>query len=446
MIKVVQNILRIPELRKKIFITVALLFVYRVGFHVPIPGMNFRALAEKIQQQYSGAVGSFLGLLDVFSAGDFQSGALFSLGIMPYISASIIFSLLAKVVPALEKVAKEGQAGQKKINQYTRYLTPLLCVFQSFLVVKGVIPNLLNAKIFVIDPELYHTFWWQAHAILALTTGTIFLMWLGEQITEYGIGNGISMLIMAGIVARMPVSIYRYLLSAGELAEKAWHSLILVALFVGVVVVVIYITKGQRRVLIQAARFTRGQKVFGGQRHYLPLKVNQPGVMPVIFASSLLIFPSAFFQGVGLQPLADALHKSTGWWYISIYITLIFFFSFFWNSLMIQPTEMANNMKEYGSFIPGIRPGRKTAEYIERIMMHMTLAGAAFLSVIALVPQIVADTLAVPVALSSFLGGTSILIVVGVALDLVDKVNSHLLMRNYEGFMRRGGGGGTFGR
>ncbi len=442
MIGVVKNILRIPELKKKIFVTVAMLFVYRVGFHVPVPGMNFRALAERIEQQYSGAVGSFLGLLDVFSAGDFQSGAIFSLGIMPYISASIIFSLLAKVVPALEKISKEGAGGQKKINQYTRYLTPVLCVFQSFLVVRGVIPGLLEQRIFVIEPDLYHSFWWQTQAILALTTGTIFLMWLGEQITEYGVGNGISLLIMAGIVSRMPVSIYRYIVSAGDAAEKAWHGLILIALFVAVVAVVIYITKGQRRVLIQAARFTRGQKVFGGQRHYLPLKVNQPGVMPVIFASSLLIFPSAFFQWINATAIADALHRSTGFWYISIYVVLIFFFSFFWNQLMIQPTEMANNMKEYGSFIPGIRPGRKTAEYIETIMLHLTLAGAAFLSLIALVPQIVADSLRVPVALSSFLGGTSILIVVGVALDLVDKVNSHLLMRNYEGFMRRGGGPG----
>jgi len=442
MLNALGNIFRIPELRKKILLTLGLLIVYRIGSHVPLPGVDVDAIRAASGQDGS-PLQAMLGMFNTLSGGNLGNLVLFSLGIMPYISASIIFSLLTKVVPQLEKLSKEGPSGQKKINQYTRYATVPLCIIQAFFIVKGVIPPLLEnpALAPVIEPDLFYTFRYQAMVILALTTGGIFLMWLGEQITEYGIGNGISLLIMCGIVAEIPVAAKEFIAQGGfEATRKIQIGILLGLLFLGMILVVVLITKAHRRIPIQQARVTRGRRVMGGQRHYLPIKVNQAGVMPVIFASSLLILPGVLFSAIRIGWL-QSLFTTNSFWYITLYIALIFFFSFFWTTLMIQPTEWAKNLKEHGSFIPGIRPGRRTSEYLEGIMIRITLVGAAFLAFIALLPQLASVGLGVQELFTRFLGGTSILIVVGVVLDLVDKINSHLLMRDYEGFMRRGRGG-----
>ncbi|MBI1849709.1 MAG: preprotein translocase subunit SecY [Planctomycetes bacterium] len=440
MLDAIGNVFRIPELRKKILVTIGLLLCYRIGFHVPLPGVNFEALMEAASKQIGGEYASLFGAFNTFSAGNIGSLSLFSLGIMPYISASIIFSLLAKVVPTLEKLSKEGLAGQKKINQYSRYATVPLCIVQGFFVIKT-IPSLARTTgVPLVDPAFEGAFWWQMMALVALTAGAVFLMWLGELITEYGIGNGISLLIMAGIIDRMPVAMLSFATqSTTETSQKIQGGIVMILLYVAVVLGVVYITRGHRRIPIQQARTMRGRRVYGGQRQFLPIKVNMAGVMPVIFASSLLIVPSIIFTMI-LHGASNPFNRNS-WWYIVFYIGLIYFFAYFWTSLMMQPTEMANNMKEYGSFIPGIRPGRKTAEYLENVMIRITLAGATFLVVIALLPQLVSDWLDVSRFFTQFIGGTSILIVVGVALDVMDKINSHLLMRNYEGFMKRGRGG-----
>lgn len=441
MLGAVGNVARIPELRNKILLTLSLLIIYRIGSHIPLPGVDVDAVRAAASQA-GGAFGAMLGMFNTLSGGSLGNLVLFSLGIMPYISASIIFSLLTKVVPTLEKLSKEGPAGQKKINQYTRYATVPLCIIQAFFIVRGVIPQMLSFEgAPIIDPDLFYTFRYQAMAILALTTGGIFLMWLGEQITEYGIGNGISLLIMCGIVSGIPVAIRDFIGQPGmEPTKKIQIGIIMGMLFIGMILVVVLITKAHRRIPIQQARQMRGRRQYGGQRHYLPIKLNQAGVMPVIFASSLLIVPGIVFGMIGVSFL-EQMFNATSFIYITLYIALIFFFAFFWTTLMIQPTEMAKNLKEYGSFVPGIRPGRRTSEYLEGIMVRITLVGAAFLAFIALLPQLASQGLGVQQMFTQFLGGTSILIVVGVALDLVDKINSHLLMRDYDGFMRRGRGG-----
>ncbi|MCC7140115.1 MAG: preprotein translocase subunit SecY [Planctomycetes bacterium] len=424
------NLFRVPELRSRIWITVVFLVVYRVGMNVPLPGVNMTFLKQVVQGREEGT--DFLVLVNMLSGGGIAGCALFSLGIMPYISASIIFSLLVKVVPQLEAIAKEGSAGQRRINQWTRYATVPLAFFQSWIVVR----TIYQANYFqgygaqqLIDPGFFVAM----GAVLALTTGTMLLMWIGEQITEHGVGNGISLLIMAGIIARLPENVRELVRNH----PSPLTPVLLLALFVGVVVVVVYITKGTRKIPVQYAKLMRGRRVYGGQRHFLPIKVNQAGVMPVIFSSSLLAFPAMLGRGLGWTGLVNSMSYGS-WWYTVLDIALIFFFSYFWTSLMFNPAEMSKNMKEGGSFIPGIRPGRHTADFLQRVMVHMTLAGATFLAVIALVPGWLARNADAPPQIAQFLGGTSILIVVSVALDLVDKLNSHLLMRRYEGFM--GGG------
>ena len=445
----VVNIFKIPDIRKKIFITLGILFIYRIGFHIPLPGVNhlaMRGLAE------GAGGGSVLGIMNVLSGGQLQIPVLFSLGILPYISSSIIFSLLVKVVPSLEALSKEGPAGQKKINQLTRLFTVPLCMLQGTVLVVSVFKP-LSAPVAgqegvtaLVVPALSGSFGSQFGAglmiVLGMTAGTLFVMWLGEQITEFGLGNGASLIIMAGIVAGMPSAFLRIFQDATENRGRILIVALLILCYIAVVIAVVMITKGQRRIPIQQAKLMKGRRMVGGAKHYLPLKVNMANVMPVIFASSLLMFPNLFASALG----KDTLIEPGGWWYLILFIGLIFFFSFFWTSMMFQPTDMANNLKEYGSFVPGIRPGRRTAEYLERIMIRVTLAGGAFLATIAILPTIVASTLNVDWLTASFLGGTGILIVVGVALDLVDKLNAQLLQRNYEGFMsasaaKRGGRG-----
>mgnify|MGYP002622903527 CR=1 FL=1 len=433
MFKAIQNLFVIPELRTRIFYTLGLLVVYRLGWNIPLPGI------DPVKLDDSMTAGSednpLVSFINIISGGGLQRASLFSLGIMPYISASIIFSLLVKVIPSLEKLSKEGSAGQRKINQWTRYSTVPICIVQAAFAIGPYkqltnipMPDKYDGPVYIVFGNAPPGFGMELMWILALTTGTIFMMWIGEMITENGVGNGVSLLIMAGIVAVLPQSVF-----ASNLAPA--QGFLLIALFVFVVLGCVFMTKGQRKIPVQYAKLTRGRRVYGGQRHYMPIRVNMAGVMPVIFASALLAFPPLLFDAVGWHAMSSALGYGKYLWSL-LYVVLTFFFSFFWVALMFNPVEMSKNMKEHGSFIPGIRPGRPTAEHLEKIMNRITLAGATFLAVVAVLPVIVADTLSLPDVLTIYLGGTTILIVVSVALDLVDKLNSYLVMRNYEGFLR----------
>ncbi len=438
MIGRIANLFRVPEIRTRLWITLVFLVIYRVGYNVPIPGVNMELFKAALRSGDEG--GDLATLINMLSGGGVAGCALFSLGIMPYISASIIFSLLVKVIPSLEAVSKEGSAGQRRINQWTRWATVPLAVVQSLIVVTtlyhkpGLIRDFSSATL------LTPGFLPSLTAVLTLTAGTIFLMWIGEQMTEYGVGNGISLLIMCGIIARLPENVRAMM----NQHPSPITPVLLLALFVGVVVVVVYITKGTRKIPVQYAKLMRGRRVYGGQRHFLPIKVNQAGVMPVIFSSSLLAAPTLLAGAVGWRWLQDVTSPGS-WWYTVADVALIYFFSYFWTSLMFNPAEMSKNMKEGGSFIPGIRPGRHTADFLQTVMVHMTLAGATFLSVIAIVPGWLARQADANGQIAAFLGGTSILIVVSVALDLVDKLNGHLLMRQYDGFMGGEGSGGKKG-
>lgn len=449
----ITNLWKVKEIRSKVLVTLVLLFVYRIGFYIPLPGVNLSASLENLYSREG--FGRLFGLMNVLTGGQLQSATLFSLGVMPYISASIIFSLLTKVVPALEKLSKEGQTGQRKINQYTRIATVGICIVQSLFVVLGVLwKNQQMLHKGVLD-------WFGLYAIVvmvALTAGTMFVMWLGEQITEHGVGNGISLIIMAGIISNLYPSIETYFEGQAGFSTEAWQSLLVFLGAWGVAVVaVVYITKAQRRIPIQQAKHTRGRRVYGGQRHFLPFKINQAGVMPIVFGSALLIIPTVIGQALGWRWLEDSFAGQRGFWFVTTYSAMIFFFSFFWTSMMFQPNDIANNLKENGSFIPGIKPGRDTAKFLEDTMVRLTLAGAAFLAIVAVFPSLVGTRRGgtMDQVLIYFMSGTSILIVVGVALDMVEKLNAMLVMRNYEGFMKGtpqggdtsgGGGGGGWGR
>lgn len=437
------NIFRIPELRQKLWTTIGLLCIYRIGFHVPIPGVNYDAIAEATRGQHF-----MFGIMNTLSGGAIGQCVLFALGVMPYISSSIIFSLLVKVVPALEALQKEGQAGVKKINQYTRWATVPICLVQSIFVIRGMIMpaarqgNIISSAI-MDSPTML--FLYHIVLMIAFTAGTLFIMWIGEKITEHGVGNGISLIIMGGIIAGLPG---QYSILTGSLEQgEQWQTLVTLAtLYFVIVIGIVFVTKGQRRIPITHAKHVKGRRVYGQQKSYLPLKVNQANVMPIIFASALWIAPMALAKVPGLGWMERALAWGSFWWMVG-YCILIFFFSYFWTALMFQPNEIANNLKEYGGFVPGLRPGKRTADELERIMVRITLVGATFLCLISLLPSLVSSRFHnLPPNLATFLGGTSILIVVGVALDLVDKVNSHMLMRNYEGFMKGGSSGWARGK
>ncbi len=456
------NVFRVEELRKKIVTTLILLAVYRVGFQIPIPGISQERVLQALETLEQGgggggALGGLIGTFGALSAGGLLSFGIFSLGIMPYISSSIIFSILGKVIPSIEKMVKEGSQGQKRLNQWMRWGTVPICLIQAVFVIEGIVLHNrffqgLEPLVSRADYTAFPGHYWIAFyipAVISLTAGSLFLMWLGEQITEYGIGNGISLLIMAGILSRLPEGIHQLFIGGGTtstqeaIASGVLKSAALLAIYLGVSLAVVYVTKGSRRVPIQYARMVRGRGVYGGQKHYMPLKVNQANVMPVIFAVSLLAFPGILFsEGVlGWRYGEELFHDHTGWVYTACYIAMIFFFSFFWVQLMFQPSEMAKNMKEYGAFIPGIRPGKATADFLDRVLVRLTLAGSFFLTAVSLLPNVVSSKMDVSPMTASFLGGTSILIVVAVALDLVDRMNAQLLMRNYEGFMKGGGAG-----
>jgi preprotein translocase subunit SecY len=439
------NIFKVPELRNKLLFTMSLLAIYRIGFFVPLPGVNQEALSKYFRGGGAGQVAEYFA---IFTGGDLQQSTIFGLGIMPYISAAIIFQLLVTVVPALERLKKEGQTGQKKIQEYTRYATVGLCLVQAFFWLNYMSSqNLLMAD---------YAGWYSVRlmVVLGLTTGTVFLMWLGEQIDEYGIGNGISLIIMAGIIARMPQAVIMVAQSAETMGGMGGRSamdpskiLFLIVAFVAVVAGSILITQGQRRIPIQQAKQTRGRRVYGGQRQYLPLRVNHGGVMPIIFASSLLIFPGIMFGWLHgalrwsmFGFLSEAMRPGA-YLYELCYIGLIYFFAYFWTTVQFQPKEMADQLRDYGSFIPGLRPGKRTADYLERVMERITYVGAAFLAVIAVIPSVVAVWLHIPFRVSAFLGGTGLLICVSVALDLVQRIEANLIMRNYSGFLGSEGGG-----
>jgi len=457
-------IFSIPELRRKILLTLALLGIYRIGFHIPLP------MISQGLDQASGGASDFFEKVSLFAASDLRNATIFGLGIMPYISASIIFQLLGSVYKPLEELKKEGEAGRKKLNEYTRYLTVAICLVQSWMYLKFMImvggeggfgninPNFLNAS----GDGLY---WgWQLVAVMVMTCGTVFLMWLGEQIDEYGIGNGISLLIMAGILAQMPMALYELIknmrpeltgLSRGQVGVETL--IVLLLLFVGVVFGVVFITMGQRKIPTQSAKFTRGRKMFGGTRQHLPLRVNQAGVMPIIFASSLLMIPgvllgflgqyfttgSGMFKAMNLA--SSTLNDQGSFLFNLLYIGMIFFFCYFWTAITFNPKEMSDNLKESGTFIPGYRPGRRTTDYLEKVMVRITYVGAAFLSIVAIVPTIVYGSLGVPYSIAGFYGGTGLLIAVSVAFDLIQKIDSHLVMRNYRGMLEGGGGTGSSG-
>lgn len=441
-------VFRIPELRQKIILTLILLAVYRLGYHMFLPIIDQDTLAQSIQSQENNALGRAMQVLQMFSASSVGMATIFGLGIMPYISASIIFQLLGSVYPPLEKLQKEGEAGRKKINEYTRYATVVLAFGQSLMWIRNAGTFFGGASIVI--PDFNNGFYLFA-AALTMTAGTVLLMWIGEQIDEYGIGNGISLLIMAGILARMPDALTKLLAPAFKngvsLGSEAGIDklLVLAGLFVGVIVAVVAMTQGQRRILLQSAKHVRGRRVFGGQRQWLPLKVNQAGVMPIIFASSLLMFPFFFFSVIASyfpdwswpRSLSNAFGSERGFIYNLSYIGLIYFFCYFWTAITFNPKDMANNLKDMGSFIPGYRPGKRTADHLEKVMVRITYVGAAFLAIVAVIPTIISSFLNVDLFIASFFGGTGLLIAVSVALDLVQKIDSHLVMKNYSGLLEK---------
>ncbi|MCH2154282.1 MAG: preprotein translocase subunit SecY [Phycisphaerales bacterium] len=449
------NIFRIPELRNRVFFTLGVLVVYRLGFFIPLVGVDQSALASFYQQQRdSGSIeglGRILDYASIFSGGSFSQSTIFGLGIMPYITAAIIFQLLQTAIPRLQELKKEGASGQQKITEWTRYTTVAMCLVQGFMWIKFMLANGMVRQEFLTSSNVLFFY---LSGLTALTAGSIFLMWLGEQIDKYGIGNGVSLILTAGIIARMPDAV-QYLVDNTDLSLQSGDGkigvvglLFLIAAFIIVVAGSILITLAQRRIPIQQARHTRGRKTYGGQRHYLPLRVNHAGVMPIIFASSLLIFPSAFFGYMATSMSPDA----PSWWqsvvsflninfqmgeypYIVLEILLIYFFSYFWTTVVFSPDDMAQQLRENGSFIPGLRPGPRTAEYLETVVERVTYVGAGFLAIIAVIPSLVSTYMQIPLNVSSFLGGTGLLIVVSVGLDLLQRIEANLVMRNYSGFL-----------
>ena len=420
-----QSMFKIPELKRRILFTALILVVYRLGSYIPSPGINIEALKEFFAAQEK----TLLGLYDMFSGGNLHQATIFALGIMPYISASIIFQLLQAVVPYFEKLAKEGEEGRRKINQYTRYGTVALALVQSF----GISFALEGMGNIVLHPGLG----FKLLTMLTLTTGTMFVMWLGEQITERGIGNGISLIIFVGIIARYPndaLNTFDQLRSG----EMHFIKLALILAFMAVVIGgIIAITQGQRRIPVQYAKKIVGRRIYGGANTHIPLRVNTAGVIPIIFAQSIIMFPgtlgamfqnNAFFEGLA------GLFRNTHPVYIISYATLIVLFTYFYTAVVLNPVDLADNMKKNSGFIPGVRPGKKTAEYIDKVLTRVTLPGAMFLAAIAVLPDMMINWLNVPF----YFGGTGLLIVIGVGLDTLQQIESHLVMRHYDGFMSRG--------
>ncbi|MDJ0781934.1 MAG: preprotein translocase subunit SecY [Desulfosarcinaceae bacterium] len=424
------NIFKIPELKKRLLFTAALLAVYRIGVHVPTPGIDSVALASF----FAKVEGTIFGIFNMFSGGALERLSVFALGIMPYISASIILQLLTVVIPHLEQLKKEGEAGRKKITQYTRYGTVVLSIIQGFGISVGLESMAAPGGASVVIAPGWG---FRLLTVITLTAGTAFIMWLGEQITERGIGNGISLIIFAGIVANMPSAIgntFR-LLSTGEMG--IFIIVILMVLMVLVVGFIIFVEQGQRRIPVQYAKRVVGRRLYGGQSTHLPLKINTSGVIPPIFASSIIMFPATIASFINvpiIQNIANAMRPGN-WAYELPYIVFIFFFCYFYTAVTFNPEEVAENMKKNGGYIPGIRPGKRTADYIDKVLTRITLGGAIYVSAVCVLPSILITRFNVPF----YFGGTALLIVVGVAIDTIAQMESHMLTRHYEGFLKKGG-------
>jgi preprotein translocase subunit SecY len=457
-VEALKNMFRIPDLRNRVLFTLALLGVYRIGAHIATPGINATVLEEMFKQ----AQGSVLGIFDLFSGGSFRKLTIFALGIMPYITASIILQLMQVVFPYLERLQKEGELGRRKITQYTRYLTIVLSVIQSLTIASTLQATNMNGQSLVYHPGLGFTLM----TILTLTTGSAFIMWLGEQISERGIGNGMSLIIFVGIVVGLPRAVDDLITKAKTAAWGPFTGIaliFLVALMVAVVAFIVFVEGGQRRIPVQYAKRVVGRRVMGGQSSYLPLRVNSGGVIPPIFASSLLAFPATAALMLGTRwAFLNTIKERLAWGeplYTVVYITMILLFSFFYVGIVFNPTELADNMRKNGGFIPGIRPGRNTSEHVSKILKRLTFIGAVYLAIVCLLPEWMIAGIHLdhigwgigawfdrhfPVwflkglGVQFYFGGTSLLIVVGVAMDTVQQLEAQLVMRNYEGFARKG--------
>jgi len=455
MISAFTNIFKIPELRQRVLFTLAMIVIIRAGSAITTPGVNAEILREWFQHAGSNPAGGVAALFNLFSGGSLAHCAIFSLGIMPYISASIMMQLLTAVVPQLGKLSRED-GGRRRIMQYTRYATIILCVFQGYLLAKSFenpqanpfLPGIMDTiNRLGVDLVPNPGFGFQILTIMTMTAGTMFLMWLGDQLTERGIGNGVSLIITVGILAQLPAGLiqaWNTFVPATPGAQAAVNPIVLVLLclfLVFVIAAVIAVTQAQRKISIQYAKRVVGRKVYGGQTQYMPLKVNYAGVMPIIFAQAILLFPStiinmAFPHSRTAQEIAQLL--AVGWLHYVLFGMMIFFFSYFWVATQFQPVQIADDLKRYGGFIPGVRPGKPTADFLDFTMSRLTFAGAIFLTVIAVLPQLLSQALNVPYMTSQFFGGTGVLIIVGVVLDTMRQVETHLLQRHYDGFLRKG--------
>jgi len=446
------NSMKIPELRSRILYTLSLLFVARVGAHIPLPGLDPQPLLKFFEEQTANGGGALVGLYNMFTGGALLKGAVCALGIMPYISASIIFQLMTAVVPQLSRLQQEGDVGRQKLTQYTRYLTVGICVVQGVLLILA-LEN--PARLFQgYDINHYGSIvlvnkgWFLLTSTVFMTAGTLLMMWLGEQITQRGIGNGVSLLITVGILADIPgaaMSTYQlFFAPVGTASLGLPQAVMMIALFLIVTMGIIAVTQGQRKIPVQYAKRVVGQKVYGGQSSFLPLKVNYSGVMPVIFASAILLFPTQLFSQLGaafdikiLIEMANALTRGH-WSYYVLDGLLILFFSYFWVSVMFKPIQVADDLKKYGGYIPGVRPGEPTASFLDFVMTRLTLAGAIFLTIIAIIPDGLLNFFKVPPRVAYFFGGTGMLITVGVILDTMRQIETFLLQRHYDGFLKKG--------
>ncbi|MCO6466331.1 MAG: preprotein translocase subunit SecY [Bradyrhizobiaceae bacterium] len=434
-ITTIQNVFKIEELRDRLIYTLVALLAVRIGSFITIPGVSVELLQAASSSGDSS--GTIFGLYDMFVGGAFSNAAIFALGIMPYISASIIFQIAGVVLPELQKLQREGEDGRRKINQYTRILTVFLAALQAWGVTIKVAQTTANQVSVVPDAG----FFWTISSVFILTAGTIALMWIGEQITDRGIGNGISLIIMIGIIARFPNAVSQEIALINGGSRNVVVDVVLLIFLAGIIASVILVTQGARRIPVQYAKRQVGRKVYGGTTQYIPLRVNTAGVMPIIFAQSILFVPatiaSFFPNNAWLQNLANAFSERS-FIYAIVYGLMILFFTYFYTAIAFNPKEVADNMKKNGGFIPGVRPGSHTSEYIENILTRITLPGAVFLAIVAILPTFAMTVLQVPPLFASFFGGTSLLIIVGVALDTLQQVESHLLMRHYDGFMKTG--------
>ena len=435
------NSFKIEELRQRILFTFGIIFLCRLLSNIPIAGVDFGMISEYMQATAGGKGMGFLDLFNLFSGGAVQNCAVGALGIMPYISASIIIQLMTAVVPSLEKLAREGEAGRAKITQYTRYLTVLLCIFQGFLIARA-----LESGNLYFPPDVVRIpgLGFELLTVMTLVTGTLMMMWLGEQITERGIGNGISMIITINIVSRLPlaagalISMFRPV--DGVMRHSPFMAAAMLIMILAVIAGVIAVTQAQQKIPVQYAKRVVGRKVYGGQHTFMPLRVNYAGVMPIIFAQAILMFPAKIFNmlpGTFFKQMGAALSYGTPA-YMTVYGLMILFFSYFWVATQFNPVQIADDLKKYGGYIPGIRPGKSTAEFLDRTMTRITLAGAVFLTVIAVLPTVMGTQFGIPGLVASFFGGTSLLIMVGVMLDTMRQIESHLLMRHYDGFLKKG--------